>query len=76
MLFRSADVPADRAPPLEEMLSEAAVDDRDRRLLLGIGRREVAPLEHRDLHRREVAGRERVHERLHVLAVGDRKSVV
>ena len=51
------------------MLGEAPVDDRDRRVLLRIHAREVASLEDRDPHRPEVARRERVHERLDVLAV-------
>ena len=36
---------------------------------LRVEAREVAALEERDAHRLEVAGRQRVHERLHVLAV-------
>ncbi len=51
------------------MIREAAIDDRNGGLLPGIARPEVAPFENRDLHRLEVIRRERVHERLHVLAV-------
>ncbi len=53
----------------EEMLRELAVDDRDLRVLDDVRRPEVAAVEQLDAHRLEVAGRERVHERLHVLAV-------
>ena len=63
---------------LEEVLGEAAVDDRDARPGVGavvpprrlIADLEVAAGEHRDVHGLEVAGRQGVHERLHVLAVG------
>ena len=54
---------------LEEVLGEALVDDRDGGLLFRIQSREVAPLEQRNLHRREVAGRQRVDEGLHVLVI-------
>ena len=66
-----ADAFADGARALEEVLGEAAVDDGDASSSsLKSARVKVAALEDRDLHRLEVAGRQRVHERLHVLAVG------
>jgi hypothetical protein len=64
-----ADPPAKRALPLEEVLGKPAVDDGDLRVLLHVHRREVASLEERDLHRREIPGGQRVHERLHVFAI-------
>ena len=60
---------ADGARALEEVLGEAAIDDRHGRVLLEVHPREVPAFEERDLHRLEVAGRQRVHERLHVFAV-------
>ena len=51
------------------MLRELAIDDGDARLFRRVEAREIAPLEHRNPHRLEVAGRERVHERLLIFAV-------
>ena len=70
---------ADRAGALEEVPRELLVDDRHSAAASGsassnwlylIRFAEVPTFENRDLHRLEVAGRQRVHERLHVLAVG------
>ena len=63
-------MPAHGALVPEEVPREAAIDDRDFGVLFHIHHGEVAALEHRDPQRREVASRERVHERLHVFAVG------
>ena len=65
-----ADMFPDRARALEEMLREAPVDDHDLRVLLDVHPVEIAPLDDRDRHRLEIAGRQRIHERLHVFAVG------
>ena len=65
----AAEPPADRALVAEEVLRELAIDDRDLRVLDDVRRPEVAAVEQLDAHRLEVAGRKRVHERLHVLAV-------
>ena len=60
---------ADGARPLEEVLGETAIDDRHGGVLLEVHPREIAAFEERNLHRLEVAGRQRVHERLHVFAI-------
>ena len=66
----AADVLADGALAREEVLGEPAIDDRDRAVLVDVlSSAEVASFEKRHPHRLEVAGRQRVHERLHVFAV-------
>jgi hypothetical protein len=65
-----SDALANGAGALEEVLGKLAVDDSDPGVLFEVGALKVPALENRDLHRREVPRRQRVHERLHVLAVG------
>ncbi len=62
-------MPPDRALVAKEVPREAFVDDRDIRIILHVPAVEIAAFLDRESHGLEVAGRNRVHEGLHVLAI-------
>src|SRR5271165_2260102 len=53
----------------EKVSSKASVDDRHVRVFAHVAPIEVAPFEQRDAHGLKIAGRDSIHERLHIFAI-------